>query len=81
METPKRSAHQIWREAKENNLTKEETKKLLVKEGVIVKKSDHNTLYRKVAVSEEPKNTTNKPLNQTNENSYNRPTEKGTAYY
>ena len=52
METPKRSAHQIWREAKENNLTKEETKKLLVKEGVIVKKSDHNTLYRKVAVSE-----------------------------
>ena len=48
METPKRSAHQIWREAKEKNLTKEETKKLLVKEGVIVKKYDHNTLYRKV---------------------------------
>ena len=56
METPKRSAHKIWREAKEKNLTKEETKKLLVKEGVIVKKSDHNTLYRKVTFEINDKN-------------------------
>ena len=56
METPKRSAHQIWLEAKEKNLTKEETKKLLVKEGVIVKKSAQNTLYRKVTFRINDKN-------------------------
>ena len=56
METPKIKAHKIWLEAKEKNLTKEETKKLLVKEGVIVKKSDHNTLYRKVTFEINDKN-------------------------
>lgn len=53
METPKRSAHKIWREAKEKNLTKEETKKLLVKEGVIVKKSDQMKIEKLEAEKKE----------------------------
>lgn len=34
----KKSAHQIWREAKEHNLTKQEFKKKLIENNVIVKK-------------------------------------------
>lgn len=34
----KKSAHQIWKEAKEHNLNKEEFKQKLVDEKVIVKK-------------------------------------------
>ena len=53
METPKRSAHKIWLEAKEKNLTKEETKKLLVNEGVIVKKSDQMKIEKLEAEKKE----------------------------
>mgnify|MGYP006347958359 FL=1 len=37
----KKSAHQIWKESKEQNLTKEEFKAKLQDEGIIIKKSEH----------------------------------------
>lgn len=43
----KKSAHQIWKESKKQNLSKEEFKEKLKTEGVIVKKMTKEELFKK----------------------------------
>ena len=35
-----KSANEIWKKAKEQNLTGEETKELMIKEGIIIKNNE-----------------------------------------
>lgn len=50
----KKSAHQVWKEAKEQNISKQEIKEIMIKEGIIIKKwkslrkykpEENNNLY------------------------------------
>ena len=43
----KKSAHEILKKAKEQNFTEEQTKELMIKEGIITKKIFYVTFFKK----------------------------------
>lgn len=43
----KKSSYEVWKLAKEQNLNEEETKELMIKEGIIIKKSQEKTPIQK----------------------------------